>query len=242
VITPAISISSGSVKICGNRDPELCKIAAAAGADLLGFIFVPGAKRYLDPTVAVECIERAKNAGSRRLLSVGVFVDELPGRVNEIARIAKVDLVQLHGNEPPEEMDQIEAPVLKVIKPNSAIAQAEIVALIEAYLNVRNAPVAILIDGSHPTLQGGSGVKADWDVAASLAHDYPVMLAGGLTAENVAGAIAKVAPLGVDMSSGVESEGRRDPEQIIEFIRSAREGFERLGQNSEGLESSSAPA
>jgi phosphoribosylanthranilate isomerase len=242
VTEPAISISPGSVKICGNRDPELCRIAATVGADLLGFIFVPGAKRYIDPAIAAECIEGAKNALSRRLLSVGVFVNELPGRINEIARIAKVDLVQLHGDEPPEELDQIEAPVLKVIKPNSAIAQAETVELIEAYLSVKNAPVAILVDGYHPSLQGGSGVQADWDVAANLARDYPVMLAGGLTAENVARAIAKVAPLGVDVSSGVESEGRRDPEKIIEFIRTAREGFKLVNHHAEPLKSSSALA
>jgi phosphoribosylanthranilate isomerase len=235
-------IAPGSVKICGNRDPELCGLAAEAGADLLGFIFVPGTKRYVEPGVAAECIDVAKRLVARPPLAVGVFVDDPPAQINEIARTAKLNLIQLHGRELPAELAEIELPVIKVIRPISTEAVADIKRAFESYLKSTNPPIAFLIDGFDAKHHGGAGVKADWDLASDLAAHYPILLAGGLNPENVADAIGKVGPLGVDVSSGVETDGIRDFQKIQSFISAAKKGFAKLAPRNTTVNSSSAVA
>jgi len=221
-------IAPGSVKICGNRDPEFCCLAANAGADLLGFIFVPGTNRYVELEVAAECVATVKHSGARAPQAVGVFVDEQPEHINEIARKTNLDVIQLHGKELATELERIELSVIKVIRSTANETLDDIKRALDTYLTSSNPPVAFLVDGYHAKLHGGTGVKADWDLAADLAANFPVLLAGGLNAENVVDAIGKVKPLGVDVSSGVETDGSRDPEKITSFIRAAKLGFSKL--------------
>jgi phosphoribosylanthranilate isomerase len=221
-------ITPGSVKICGNRDPEFCCLAADAGADMLGFIFVLGTKRYVELEVAADCVAAAKRSDSQAPLAIGVFVDERPEHINDIARKTNLDVIQLHGQELATEVERIELSVIKVIRPTASETLDDIQRALDTYLTSSNPPVAFLIDGYHAKLHGGTGVKADWDLAADLAANFPVLLAGGLNAENVEDAIGKVRPLGVDVSSGVETEGSRDPEKITSFIRAAKLGFSKM--------------
>jgi phosphoribosylanthranilate isomerase len=225
VINHRVKIAAGSVKICGNRNPELCRVAVESGANLLGFIFVPGVKRLITPEAAAECVAEVSRAADRRVLTVGVFVDEKPAVMNRHARIAGLDLVQLHGDEPAETLSEIDVPVVKVFRPKPADALDGVRRRLESYLRVPNAPIAFLIDGYDPRQHGGIGVRADWGLTAALSKVYPVMLAGGLTPENVGSAIEAVRPLGVDVSSGVEMDGVRDADRIKQFIAEAKAKF-----------------
>jgi phosphoribosylanthranilate isomerase len=218
-------IAPGSVKICGNRDPEFCRLAARAGADMLGFIFVPGTKRNVELEIAAECIAASKRSVSQAPLAVGVFVDERPEHINDTARRTNLDVIQLHGQESATDLERIERSVIKVIRPTASKTLDEIKRALDTYLTSSNTPVAFLVDGYDAKLHGGAGVKADWDLAADLAANFPVLLAGGLDAENVADAIGKVRPIGVDVSSGVETDGVRDPEKLQSFIGAAKLGF-----------------
>lgn len=220
-----ILIPPGAVKICGNRDPALCRLAVETGADLLGFIFVPGVKRHIDVELAAECIREAKRVGNRHVLAVGVFVDEEPATINRYAQVAELDLVQLHGGELPESLIEIDFPVVKAIRPKPTETFDEIQRQISKFASAENPPIAYLIDGYDARQHGGFGVRADWNIAADLAKYFPIILAGGLTPENVVLAIEMVCPMGVDVSSGVETKGVRDPEKIKRFILGAKGQF-----------------
>ncbi|MFN8591434.1 MAG: phosphoribosylanthranilate isomerase [Thermomicrobiales bacterium] len=215
----------GLIKICGLREPEHAAAAAEAGADLLGFIFVK-ARRQVTPKQARNCIDAARRAAPHRdILAAGVFVDADPVVINDAARIAGLDLVQLHGNEPPGSIASIAVPVMKVFRPGPGDPGAEIMDAIETYLRLDQPPVGFVIDGYSERGHGGEGVRADWTLAASVNRVHPLLLGGGLDPENVAAAIAAVKPLGVDVSSGVETDGVKDPARIASFILAAREAF-----------------
>jgi phosphoribosylanthranilate isomerase len=225
-------IAPSAVKICGNRDPEICRLAVEAGADLLGFVFVPGVRRQITPELAADCIAEAKRFVSREFDAVGVFADEEPATINRLGRAAGVDLIQLHGREDPEKLDQIDFPIIKVIRPTPDRSRQDLERLIGPFALARNAPVAFLIDGHHPNHLGGEGTRANWSLAAKLARDYPLLLAGGLTPANVGTAINSVRPMGVDVSSGVETEGSKDPEKVQAFIFEARKQFKTVNRHS----------
>ena len=219
----------GLVKICGLREPEHAVVAAEAGADLLGFIFAPG-RRRVTPQQAERCIEAARRAHhavgrDHDLLSVGVFVDARPDEIVETVRQAGLDLVQLHGSEPPGFADSLPVPTIKVFKPGPFAPLADTVAAVSTFFASVRPPIGVLIEGSHPAGAGGTGALADWTVARMLASQRPTLLAGGLTPSNVGEAIATVRPLGVDVSSGVERDGVKDPDLIAAFVATARAAF-----------------
>jgi phosphoribosylanthranilate isomerase len=223
---PAVfSRHSGIVKICGLREPEHAAVAAAAGADLLGFIFAP-ARRQVTPAEARTAIAAARSAaGPRGILAVGVFVDAAADAVNDTAATAMLDLVQLHGNEPAAMIEELIVPALKVFRPRPGDDPDEIEKEIERYLSAPRPPVAVVVDGYSERGAGGEGVGADWSTAARLAVGRPFVLAGGLTPENVGEAIERVSPTGVDVSSGVETDGIKDPRRIATFVSAARAAF-----------------
>ena len=215
----------GLVKICGIREPEHAVAAVAAGADLIGFIFAQ-ARRQVTPQHARACISAARRAaGGNRILAVGVFVDAGVDEIAAIIATAGLDVVQLQGEETPEQIGQIEAPVTKAFRPRPGESAADLVANIERYTRADVPPAAVLIDAYVPGEAGGSGVAADWDLARRVGEVCPMMLGGGLHGGNVAEAIGLVRPLGVDVSSGVETAGVKDPEKIAAFIAAARQGF-----------------
>lgn len=210
------------VKICGLRTIEHARVAVAAGADLLGFMFAPS-RRQVDPQTVAAIVSdlRAGAAGDRRGRPVhvaGVFVNETASRMLALAHLCGLDLLQLSGTEPVDVLDELplRMRVFKAIRLDGSAAEA---GWIEAS---RHGRVQLLVDAHVPGAYGGTGVVADWARAAVLAREHAIILAGGLTPENVAGAIAQVAPWGVDVSSGVESAGSKDCHKIRVFVEAVR--------------------
>jgi phosphoribosylanthranilate isomerase len=178
------------VKICGITRQEDADAAVSCGADALGFVFWRRSPRYVDP-------DRARTIGRglrRSVATVGVFVNQPADEVNSIARRAGLTMVQLHGDETPAYAEAIELPFIKALTLGSDVA-----------VDLWPPETLMLVDAHDPERRGGTGTRADWAAAASLATRCRLLLAGGLTPANVAHAIAEVAPYGVDVSSGVES-------------------------------------
>jgi phosphoribosylanthranilate isomerase len=213
------------VKIDGLREPEHAAAAAAAGADLIGFIFAP-ARRQITVAVARSCIAAARAASPERpVLAVGVFVDASPSEMARIARETGIDALQLHGAEPPESVGQLPVPALKALRPRPGTKAAHLTAEIDSYRSSPQPPLGILVDGYAEESAGGTGARADWRLAAEIGATFPIILAGGLDPDNVGAAIRQVRPLGVDVSSGVEIDGVKDASRIEAFIRAARTAF-----------------
>ena len=220
------------VKIDGLREPEHAAAAAAAGADLIGFIFAP-ARRQVTAAVARSCIAAAQAASPERpVLAVGVFVDAPPAEMARMARETGLDALQLHGAEPPELTRHLPVPTLKALRPRPGTKAAHLMTEISRYRSAPVPPLGIVVDGYVAEFAGGTGVRADWRLAAEIGASVPIILAGGLDPDNVGVAIRQVRPLGVDVSSGVESDGVKSVHRIEAFIRAAREAFqEQTGRN-----------
>ena len=214
------------VKIDGLREPEHAAAAAAAGADLIGFIFAP-ARRQVTAAVARSCIAAARAASPERpVLAVGVFVDASPSEMARVALETGVDVLQLHGAEPPESLRHLSVPALKALRPRPGTNAAQVLAEIDRYHSSLQPPLGILVDGYSEEFAGGTGARADWRLAAEIGATVPIILAGGLDPDNVGAAIQQVHPLGVDVSSGVEIDGVKDASRIEAFIRAARKAFQ----------------
>lgn len=195
------------VKICGITTEEDALLAVALGADALGFVFAPST-RQIAAQHAHDIIRRLPP----EVMTVGVFRDDLPERVLELADVAGVKAVQLHGHEAPEVTRAVHQRVRFVIKAFPAGSPS----LRRA---AEHGADAILVDSALP----GSGIVFDWSLVDDAPADSRILLAGGLTPDNVATAIARVRPWGVDVSSGVEREpGRKDPVKVKAFIDAAR--------------------
>jgi phosphoribosylanthranilate isomerase len=199
------------VKICGLRRAEDVAAAVEAGADALGVNFWKGTPRYIEPRDAAAVIAAVPPS----ILTVGVFVDEPPERALEIARLTGVRAMQLHGSEPPEYLDVLNGYMkIKTVKVGPGF-RAEEMRNYNADLFLLEAAVAGMV--------GGTGRTFDWAAAEQAKHFGRILLAGGLTPDNVAEAVRRVRPWGVDVASGVETEpGVKDPRLIREFIRAAR--------------------
>jgi phosphoribosylanthranilate isomerase len=229
------------VKICGLTNLEDALVAAEAGADLLGFIFYEPSPRYVRPEVVREIVSvirngilhngqpdsiAANNDAPRFTLDalpqfVGVFVNASLDTVTRTLDDCRLDLAQLHGDEPPAFMAELQDRAYKALRPQSS-EEAE--SLIQTYHPPSPYPApSFLIDAYHPALYGGTGHVTDWTMAAGIARRYPTMLAGSLTPVNVTQAIRAVAPWGVDVSSGVEREkGKKDHEKMKAFVKAAK--------------------
>ncbi len=212
--TPAGNIR---IKICGLTNLEDAQVAVDAGADLLGFIFYEKSPRYVDPRTVADIVSAIRHVANAPLC-VGVFVNAGPEQIAETLARCGLDLAQLHGEEDPATLAALAGRGFKALRPRTA-SEAEDAA-------VRFAPYSppagpdILLDAWHPSLRGGSGETGDWQLAAGLAGQYRVLLAGGLTPGNVADAIRQVAPWGVDVASGVEAApGRKDHDRVRQFVR-----------------------
>ncbi len=209
------------VKICGIREEVHALTAAGAGADFFGLIFTPSA-RQVKPEEAERITAAVKREGYATR-AVGVFVNRPADEVNEIARACRLDWVQLSGDEPWEYCLEIDRPVVKVVRIDRQLGPQETGALLtegEKILKVREH--LYLLEAKVPGRYGGTGRLLDWGLAAQVAARFPVILAGGLTPENVTQAIRKVAPRGVDVSSGVEVGGVKHAARIRAFINSVR--------------------
>lgn len=213
------------VKICGLTTLEDALAAVEAGADLLGFNFYPKSPRCLAPEAC-----RAITAGLRRagadVVTVGVFVNAGLEEITAILDSCSLDLAQLHGDEPPELLAQLGSRAFKALRPDGSEA---LEALRKTYPPRADAP-AYLVDAFQAGSYGGTGRTGDWLLAGALAAGHPILLAGGLTSENVAAAVKQVHPWGVDTASGVEtSPGRKDRLKMEAFIRVAKNLPKELG-------------
>ena len=214
----------GLVKICGLREVAHAKVAAETGADLIGFIFAPS-RRQVTSELAADAIAAAKASCAAPLMAVGVFVDASPETINNVIEQAGLDLVQLHGTEPPGFAARIAAPVIRVHRLPAGTALAAALRQVEAHDAPPARPAIHFIEGHDPAAHGGTGVQADWGLAAALARRHRLVLAGGLSPDNVASAISVVQPQAVDVSSGVETAGVKDPAKIRAFVAAARAAF-----------------
>jgi len=181
------------VKICGITRAEDARAAIAEGADALGFVFWPKSPRYIDPAVAMRIIRVMPPSTA----AIGVFVNQPADEVNRIAEQAGLAFVQLHGEETGEYVQKMTRPVVKAIAVGSGPVPA---------MSTWPSDVRILLDVHDPIRRGGTGHVIDWVAASDIARDREVILAGGLTPENVGDAIERVRPWGIDVSSGVEAE------------------------------------
>ncbi|MGO8987405.1 MAG: phosphoribosylanthranilate isomerase [bacterium] len=199
------------IKICGITNISDALIAAECGADAVGFIFYPQSQRYVAPAKAKEIIQKLPCEISK----VGVFVNHEIEEVKEIVQFCGLDLIQLHGDEPPEYCAQF--PMSSLIKAVSCRTRKEIQEL-------KNYPAgAVLMDGRDPGHFGGTGKISDWRLAIRVKETHPLILAGGLNKENIRKAIETVKPQAVDINSGVEiSPGKKDPRKVTEIIRMVR--------------------
>ncbi len=209
------------IKICGITNIDDALAAAEYGADFLGFIFYEPSPRYVEPQKVAAIISALRDQQSRSQITpqcVGVFVNEPLRKVNRILSDCQLDRVQLHGEESPEFVLECGSAAFKVIRPKS---QQDADELFAKYLPAppSMSPPHILLEAYHPNLYGGTGRVADWAMAAKIAAQHPIMLAGSLTSDNVAEAIQVVRPWAVDASSGVEAEkGRKDHAKIKAFV------------------------
>jgi phosphoribosylanthranilate isomerase len=213
------------LKICGITNIEDARAAAVASADAIGLNFFANSPRYISRDQAMRIVESLPPA----ITPVGVFVNECPSVIRRLTDELRLGTVQLHGDESAEEIAELAGiPILKAFRASDDV-RARVLSLAEA-CRQRSAPLAaVLLDAAKPGLFGGTGALADWNIARQLREsigDIPLILAGGLTPENVADAIHAVQPLGVDTASGVEtSPGKKDPERVRAFIRAAKQAL-----------------
>jgi len=198
------------IKICGLARREDALAASAAGADILGFNFVPGSRRYLNPYAAQDIISVLPPFVAK----VGIFADEDADVVNDLAAFLGLDAVQLHGSEDGQFCRKIDWPVIKALR----VGTADDLTGISGY-DVS----AFLLDARVDDALGGTGRTFDWNVAVQFAKKNRIFVAGGLTPDNVGKAIRILSPYGVDTASGVESETAvKDHGLMEEFVRAAR--------------------
>jgi phosphoribosylanthranilate isomerase len=210
VFVVGLSLSEGPpgvkrvlVKICGITRLEDAQAAVAAGANALGFVFWPDSPRFIDPYRA-RAIGRALPAF---VTTVGVFVNQPSEFIAGVASLVPLGAVQLHGDEPAAWAPEIGRPVIKALTLDVASRAGQLASW--------PAGVTILLDAHDPVRRGGTGRAVDWTAAASIASQRRIILAGGLTPENIGEAIDRVRPFGVDVSSGVErSPGVKDHGRI----------------------------
>ena len=185
------------VKVCGITRLEDAAAAVDAGAGAIGFVFWPDSPRFVDPYRA-----RAIAATLPPFVTaVGLFVNQTLSHVNAVAALVRLGAVQLHGDETPAFAAGVAAPVIRALPVGAAAAWPD--------------GTTLLLDAHDPVKRGGTGRTIDWTAAADLAARRRVLLAGGLTPDNVADAIARVRPFGIDVSSGVErAPGIKDHQRL----------------------------
>jgi phosphoribosylanthranilate isomerase len=198
------------IKICGITELDDALHAIACGADALGFVFYERSPRAITRKRAQTIIA----ALPPFVTVVGLFVNEDPRTVREIADECGLDVIQYHGDESPETLRMAPRRAIRALRVRESDTLDEI---------NRYPASGLLLDAWVTGAFGGTGVLCNWEIAAEIAKKRPVILAGGLTPENVAAAIQTVRPYGVDVSSGVEeAPGRKDHKKVAAFIKAAQ--------------------
>lgn len=198
------------VKICGITSADDARMAVEAGADAIGLIFFEKSPRNIDPGKAARIV-----AGLPPFVQVvGLFVNASLDYVNATADRVGLDIVQLHGEESPAYCQGVRRRVMKAFR----VKGPESLEPLPSYQ-----VAGYVLDAYSPNAYGGTGERFDWDLVLAARQHGPIILAGGLTPDNVAEAVARVAPYAVDVSSGVEfAPGKKDPEKVKAFIERAK--------------------
>jgi phosphoribosylanthranilate isomerase len=209
------------VKICGITDKIQALAAAEAGADYIGLVFAPS-RRQVIPQKAAEIVHEVCRLEHHPMV-VGVFVNSPATDVNFVAEACHLDWVQLSGDESWDFCKGIKKPVIKAIHVFKSSTIREIIGKIEGgYSLFSREKLICLLDSKVRNVYGGTGKTFDWQLAKEISASYPVMIAGGLTPENVGQLVKGIRPWGVDVSSGVETEGKKDIQKIKDFVKRAK--------------------
>jgi phosphoribosylanthranilate isomerase len=215
------------VKICGITTFEDALMAAQAGADMLGFNFYKKSPRYIKPEDAQPiCDSLRTELGTDCPLLVGVFVNEVVGLISAITRKVGLNAAQLSGDESDDLLRELRGIGFKAIRPANQAQALDDVNYFREQFPVNERLPSLLLDAYHPQLYGGTGEGASVEVALAVkAQVRRLMLAGGLTPENIVQRVNAVQPWGVDVASGVEVEGQpghKDTAKVESFIQSAK--------------------
>ena len=210
------------LKVCGITELEDARYLAGAGADYLGFIQHEESPRYAPPPLASDIIQWVHGPKP-----VGVFVNDGAAEINEAVEEAGFEMAQLHGQEPPYVVDEVNCPVIKAIRVRNDASPEQLRALFERY---EDSVDYFLLDTHNSSVWGGTGESFNWRLAREFSDEYPLFLAGGIDAENVGRAIETMRPFAIDLSSSLESApGQKSFEKIdtfMEAFRAAREDLE----------------
>ena len=208
------------IKICGIKDNAHAKAIADAGADFIGMVFAPSPRQVTANRVR-KIVTSINNKPAPD--TVGVFVNTPAAMVNRIADSYQLDWVQLSGDEPWEYCRELNRPIIKVVRVSRNYRPERIIADLSYGDKVlAKQPHIYLIDSNVPHRYGGTGQAFNWKLARPIAEKFPVIIAGGLTPENVGEAIRLIRPWGVDVSSGVEIKGAKDLDKMLKFINAVR--------------------
>lgn len=214
------------VKICGLQDASAAQAAVDAGADALGFILAPS-RRRISPQEVME-IASALDRSTSHPSIVGVTVNTTAEEITQMVETAGLETVQLSGDESTGILDRLDLPVIKVVRFPEGVTLDDAMREIDPWFAASKPVARVIVEGHAPGSWGGTGTRADWSFVETLAVRYPVVLAGGLDPDNVGEAISTARPWGVDVSSGVETDGRKDAAKIREFVRAARTAYDEL--------------
>lgn len=218
------------IKVCGITRAIDAVLASEVGVDAIGLNFYPGSRRYVTPEQAAEIVEHL----SSNVLRVGLFVNATDDEICRIYDHLQLDMIQLHGDEAPDFLLSLgQRPVIRAFRLGES-GVGPMLQYVEQCRSQGTPPSALLVDAHQPGQYGGTGMTADWDLLhreRPLLADLPLVLAGGLTHENVAEAISRVVPDAVDTASGVESApGQKDPTRMQKFTSSALAAFASLNR------------
>jgi phosphoribosylanthranilate isomerase len=201
------------IKVCGITRLTDALHAVDQGATALGFVFWPRSPRAVSPERAAEIVAELPSG----ITTVGVFVNEPIDGIRAMVALTGINAVQLHGDEPPAYADALAWPLFRAVDVDE----------VEEACGAWSEQTMLLLDTIDPVRRGGTGVPVNWAFAAGVARTRRLVLAGGLTPENVASAIRAVRPYGVDVSSGVESSpGVKDFDKVTRFLKNARRALE----------------
>ena len=209
------------IKICGLSEIQHVLAAAEAGADFLGLVFAPS-RRQVSAKKALQLVEAVRHLKTRPSV-VGVFVNSAADEVNRIADYCHLDQVQLSGDENWDYCQKIERPIIKAVHVLNTSTPDEIVSEIaRRYQLLSQQDFIFLLDSKVGDTYGGTGRAFDWQVANKVSARFPVLIAGGLTPTNVSRLVKETQPWGVDVSSGIETNGKKDTAKIVAFIKAVR--------------------
>ena len=213
------------LKVCGITELEDARYLAGAGADYLGFVQHEDSPRYAPPSLASDVSEWVHGPKP-----VGVFVNDGAAEINAAVDEAGFELAQLHGQEPPHVVEQVDCPVIKAIHVRNDAAPEQLRTLFERYEDVAE---YFLLDTHNSSVWGGTGESFNWRLARELSSDYPIFLAGGIDADNVQRAVETMRPFAIDLSSSIEDRpGEKSFAKIDAFFDAFRSVKSKLAEES----------